>query len=409
MNVKSKFAVGVLVLATVGGGGFLVARQITERAGEAEFQAQLRLARLESLPTTVAAFEATLPKVSPEDNAAPIYRKLARLDPAWRRAIDPDLSFVWVRNTKIEATVRSSVKKAKDALALIDAAAAKPKCRFELDWDTANPLFIPGVSSLKDAAKLLLVRGSLSSVAGEHASALADAKAILRIASHIDSPSGHFIFLVGEVIRHIGLQFIASLALRYPDQLAYRQVLKDVVANWEAPRLKQIFRGELVEIFKFIECAVAEKPGASAKESSIQLSFQAKANVVRAVRKRWAAFDAPEASRSDLTREAAKDLVKALEEVPWLAKLYDGAFGYGEFESVKNNACRRVAYQALLRALEQPTLPKTIKTDDLLSPFDKKPVTYKYEKGRILIEVSRSTTDWRPYRLEIGPPAKPGS
>jgi len=33
-------------------------------------------------------------------------------------------------------------------------------------------------------------------------------------------------------------------------------------------------------------------------------------------------------------------------------------------------------------------------------------VTYTYEKGRILIEVSRSTSDSRPYRLEIGPPAK---
>lgn len=405
MNVKSKFAVGVLVLATVGGGGFLVARQVAEREGEADFQEQLRLARLEGLPTTPAEFDATLPKVSSEENAAPIYRELGKMNlGSSTRMLDN--SFLWEPSKESLSSAKSALKNGKDALELIEAATAKPKCIFDWNWNDGFFDHFPESVTMKNAAKVLAIRGRLSAVEGDHVSALADAEAILKIASHIDDHYNSIGYATKATIHQIGLHFLATLAVRFPDRTAYRQELEDAVAKWESPRLQPTARGDLLEILKTIKDHEKEVQGDDGKEPPIHLSLRAKANVVRAIRKHWASLEAPESARSDLIRQAARDLGKALEDAPSLAELYDGIFGYYAIEYLDRYAHGRLAYEALLRALRQPTLPKTIKTDDLLSPSDKKPVTYQYEKGRILIEVSRSTSDWPSYRLKIGPPAK---
>lgn len=396
MKKKSLGIIGILVLAGSAFGGFVVARQIADREGEAEFQEQLRLARLEGLPTSVAEYEATLPKVSPEDNAAPIYLKLARLNSDWENGLPRDHALFAAPTQEDLDRVKRALEKAEPALDLIQQAVQRPKCLF--DQKTTK-----GRGELKSAANVLLLRGRLSAAEGDHASALADAGAILRIASHVDDQSDFLSHMVGDAIRQNGLHFMATMAVRFPDQAAYRQVLGDVVAAYKVRRLKTMLRGELVEILGVIEDYETEGSNAKGRKSTTHVASQTKANVVKALRKRWAAFDAPEASQHDLTRQAGQDLVKAFKDVPKLAEAYDGVFGFGELEIPKKDLCRRVAYQALLRALEYPTLPKAIKTDDLLSPYDKKPVTYKYEKGRILIEVSKSTSRYQPYRLEIGP------
>jgi hypothetical protein len=407
VNVKSKIAVGVLVLASVGGGGFVVARQITERAGEAEFQKQLRLARLEGLPTTVAEYEATLPQINPEENAAPIYMKLAALKSGWPARDALDKSILYEPTKENRATAKDALRDAKAALILIEAATAKPNCRFESDWSQGPRILLTEFASMKNAAKVLLVRAQLSAVEGDSASALSDAEAILRIAGHLDDQSDLMSYLTGESIRQIGLSLLAMLAVQFPDQQAYRQGLEDAVTEWEVPLLKPLFRGELVEIFSVIELVEKEKSTVAGQTAPVQLPLAARVEVVKAARLRWASFDSPPSSRKRMARQAHQNLLRALEPIPALVDVYDVENNdFSEYDVLLPSATRRVAYKALLRALEQPTLPKTIKTDDLLSPFDKKPVTYKYDKGRILIELSKSASGYQPYRLEIGPPAK---
>ena len=48
----------------------------------------------------------------------------------------------------------------------------------------------------------------------------------------------------------------------------------------------------------------------------------------------------------------------------------------------------RQTYVALARALNTHPIPTTIRTDDLLSPFDGKPLSYKYNGKEIVIQVS---------------------
>lgn len=384
---------------------------------EAELQEQLRLARLEGLPTSVAEFEATLLKIKPEDNAAPIYRQLMKLKPSWDK--DPAIAreFIWDSTKENPEKDRETLERLKEALALIDAATSKPKCLFDRDWNQGILIIQPEFVHMKAAVKPLFIRARLSAAEGNHSSALKDCLAIFRIGHHARGQHDILSDLVGEAVRTLGMNALGTLAMRYPAQTLYRQAIDNAVREWEVFPRKSAYRYSLVEVLATIEiCSTKEgRATVGIKEQDVLLLGEimekaqppvlAKARIVRAMRKRWAAFDAPASKQKDLMQEAEHEFYKALVTFPIAAKTYESfGAGFDEFlDAPLVSECRQVAWKAFLRAVELPTIPTTIKTDDLLSPFDKKPVTYKYEKGRIVIEVSAPPAGEGSVRIAIGP------
>lgn len=61
----------------------------------------------------------------------------------------------------------------------------------------------------------------------------------------------------------------------------------------------------------------------------------------------------------------------------------------------------KLQYRAIARALESPQPPATIKTDDLLSPYDGTPVKYRLEDGQMVVEVSGFNARGAPFLLKV--------
>lgn len=414
MKTKSKVVIGVMVLALGGATSSLVLSRPKVNDHEAEFQEQLRLARLEGLPTTVAEFEATLPKIKPEENAAPIYRQLMKLKPSWDK--DPamrDLKLDCSPDTK--SADREALERLGSALEIIDAATARRYCLYDRDWGLGICILQPELSHMKTGAKALFIRARFSATVGNHGAAVKDAEAMLKIGDHVRYQHDMIAYLVAEAIEVIGMRALAELALQYPAERIYRQALERAFRKWIVFPVKPALRYSLVEVFATIDvCSTKEKREAvGIKEtddlglgelfSKIQSPTQARANIVKAMRHRWAALDAPAPEQQDLFRSAHHDLFKALITFPIAAKLYE-SLGGGDISVIdpRTFEVRRLAFKALLRALEHPTIPKTIKTDDLVSPYDQKPVKYSYVNGQILIEVSAPGFNEDVHKLKIG-------
>ena len=63
-------------------------------------------------------------------------------------------------------------------------------------------------------------------------------------------------------------------------------------------------------------------------------------------------------------------------------------------------------YLALTRSLSEAVIPKSIKTNDLLSPVDGKPLSYSFDGRRLIIKVSGRIGDTEMSHIEIPPQKK---
>lgn len=93
--------------------------------------------------------------------------------------------------------------------------------------------------------------------------------------------------------------------------------------------------------------------------------------------------------------------------VPEAAHVY-GTFSVGEDLTIWRESmweARRQQFVALSRALQPKVIPRSIKTEDLLSPFDGKQLRYSYDGKQIVIGVSRPDEDPRWIQMKIPPDA----
>lgn len=104
------------------------------------------------------------------------------------------------------------------------------------------------------------------------------------------------------------------------------------------------------------------------------------------MRDQWAALGEPEPANRTALVEAERQLFQGLLSFLHVAQMREAFGSAPNWVAVRTR--NYVTYEALARALEPSTIPKRIKTDDLLSPYDQKPVKYSFENGHILIEVS---------------------
>mgnify|MGYP006998739677 CR=1 FL=1 len=377
---------------------------VKARTDEAAFQKQLSLARKEGLPTTAEEFIATLPKVAPEDNAAPYYRQLrGKLGNTseWAALMQGlmygDTHAVSIRRAKEELTNR------EEALTLIAEAIRRPKCSFDRDWKLGLAVLLPEFADMKSAARVLLLRGAMAAVTGRANDAIADIRNMLKVANHCKDGSTAIPELVGESIELIAMRALADWSYKYRLPL-YSQELKRVLKQRHKPEPKRESRDILFSTLILLEQVSTtegrQSLGISSQDEEVNrverlFGFildkgSAKVKLVESIREGWKALDAPIDQRRYRVRQASYNTSMALLAFPMAGRVSD-ALGYGD-ENVPCRVelwkCHQLFYQGALRALSEKVIPKAIRTDDLLSPFDGKPLIYRFDGRQIVIQVS---------------------
>lgn len=430
--MKKNLTIGLLVMATVAVAVPFSIRKYFDHVREAErqeemryereFREEMRLAREEGIPTTVAEFEATLPKIKPEDNAGPIYveldKAMSKLDRKTRPTQLDSRLLLWNSSAETRARAKLILDEARLELELIEKASKRSQSLIPRDWSKGAAILYPEYSRVKSGATALRIRSALFATEGDHASALRDAQSALQVASHMYQEPTMLGHTVGIVIETMSLQHLGDLVLRYPEEGLYRSELLRALRHRSLPPLRSFYGFDLIEVLSLMELSLTPSGRAEMglTESdevpnenlflAIQSRGEGRVKVVRAMRDQWAALGEPEPANRTALNRAGNQLFQGLMSFLNAAKMREGPGSASDWVAAR--ARTHVTYEALARALEPSKIPKRIKTDDLLSPYDQKPVKYSFENGQIQIEVSASDEDGGVRRFTIGPrePAK---
>ncbi len=269
---------------------------------------------------------------------------------------------------------------------------------------------------MKGAARLVSLRGSIAAVEGRTKDALADAERVLTIARH-SGEEGHAISrMVAESITTIAMNDLATWASMHREEPAYRMALSEALKTLPQPDLRREHASDLFMLLSVIELLKSERGrtdlGLKQDDTSPYEPYMpflvnqtaAKSEIVQAARLHWAEIAKPSPDTAVL-RVAARKRDQALQAFPTVADLY-GIFNSSGGASLRHESwvARRQVYTAALRALEGKAPPKAIKTDDLLSPFDGTPLTYKFDGKKISLAASGWQDGHNAHVVTIPPP-----
>ncbi len=399
-------------------------------ADDATFQSQLRLAWADGLPTNGAQLETTIPTASQSENAAPIYRKMGegrKQDALSSYRFQSDIgkaNGALLRNpstTNLEAA-RKLLQANRSILDLADQATKLPRCWFNRDWSLGMAVLLPEFADMKNAAKLLEVRGSVAASQGDVAGAIKAAREIMVVSRHSEEDGLDLSMLEGESICSAALYELAAECVLHPSVRAYRDELKHALVAEPKPDLVRESRYHLWQMLSTIDlCSTAEgrkklgmkddSVGAGVSIISMLLSPpRPKVEIVKADRQFWAALKMP----SELMPERVSDAVTkehiALFGFPLAMKLLlanSSERGPADpvLTRIENWRVRRLPYEAVVRATANGFVARSIRTTDLADADPSNPMEYSYDGKQVSISVVRSEFS-RPATLKL-PPDEP--
>jgi hypothetical protein len=213
------------------------------------------------------------------------------------------------------------------------------------------------------------------------------------------------------------LNQLACWSFAYRDQPAYLKELKAALKGLSLPDLKAEHRLDLIDALSAIDLCSSEegqkklglrKEDISKGENLIPLlqpQAVGRIKVVQGMREYWAALGGPLTGMDARASKAEFHFYQGLISFPTAANVYETFkdSGRGVTYDLNQVITRKVAYQALLRALSSKKIPKTIKTNDLLGPWDGKPIRYKSDGKKIEITVSADKGNGGSFVLSIPP------
>lgn len=402
MTTKKKVLLFVLGSAIAVAAVPVVGFYLKARRDEDAFQEQLRLARSEGLPTTAKEFAATIEPAKPEENAAPLYRRLKGKLRDSSDAYGMSIRFAHRPDAQLMAESKRYLARHQDVIETVEAAAKLPKCWFDRDWTDGMAVLLPEFADMKGAARIVMLRACIAAEERRVDDAIRDTRLVRKIAHHARQEPTAIAQLVSESIDLYAMRRLADWSFHFRDP-RYAKELGAVIAARPEPDPKKESRDNLFGILTLVELSQSaegrEKLGLREEDmpKEIERVFslildkgKAKADLVRWQRAWWKAIDAPKPERLAKMDEATHETYKALLAFPVAARLLEALSSGPVPVAYRREQWRanQIRYQAALRALSSPAIPKSIRTDDLLSPFDGKPVSYRFDGKQIVIEVS---------------------
>lgn len=379
----------------------------------AAYQDQLRLARSEGLPTNGAEYAAYIPTCEPNENSGPLYKRLVN-----RKFFPTDYVQAY-HAVAVTPTLASSgraeeiLRSAQPEMTLIDQAVRLPHCWFDRDWSQGGAVLMPEFATMKNAAKLLALRSALEASRGDTVAALGDIEKIFVLSRQAGEEGTIISRYVSQAIYVIGMRQAAIASMYHRSEPRYESRLAKAVREVPTPDLKAENRDRLYTILWLIENSDTKEgrkklgikesyvPKFGAINRLLHPSGPARIEVVKAERDFWASLDTRDKNMRPRLKAACERLHDALAAFPTAEKLY---YEFGVDDDVPADRMPRFErfrqeYEALVRALSGPTIATKIKTDDLLSPYDGKPLSYLYDGKRIVIRVSNPADAAGPERL----------
>ncbi|HEY3782662.1 MAG TPA: hypothetical protein VGL56_16380 [Fimbriimonadaceae bacterium] len=413
---KWALAGGFVVLLL--GGSCWLDISISRNRAEAELKEQLRLARLEGIPTTAAEFAALIKPCRPEDNAAPYYRKLASLP-----RNDPDPLLAYNLTFKSDAASIKAAQKFLDSnrtqLAAIDMAVTKTRCWFNRDWSQGYAVLFSEYAYMKQAAKLLSIRASINVAEGKPDLALADIQRMQTIANHSGEEPEELGPLVADGIRIIETKTIAGWAFEHPSVPQYKAGLKSAIDNFSPPDGRKEHTEDLSNILWLFNALKTPEGRASlglkprdTDQRVVEGLFDAlasngksEADVVKDCREMWVSYTLSSPKRETAIQNANDDLMKDIWCEPTAAFLFTSLQG-GVPGGYWNDRHRQIwlenreKYSILYKALSAAKIPETIDTSKILSPYGKS-LTYHFDGKHMTITVSGFDQDETPPKPSV--------
>lgn len=393
--------------------------KLRQSRSSGNFENELRLARAEGLPTHPAEFAAQIRPATPDENAAPIYRALSsqlRYSPELGELLD---RVTFSKDEEGLAAARRLLSEKAGALEAIDRAVQKPRCFFDRDWSKGAAVLFPEFAPMKAAARLLLLRGSVAIRERRIDDGLAEIPRCRRLASHASDEPHAISRLVGEAIERMANRALAGWSFANRDVAQFANELERGTKEMPRPDLKAEFSGELCNVLSLIDLSQTEE---GRKELGVKPEDltpldnlfprlldqnEARVKIVRAMRDHWAALDLPKSERIAKCQAADQELFRALLAFPVAGRIYTMLSAGGDEPPPDRMDLwekSQLVETALYRALKGPEIVKMIRTDDLRSPFDGKPLTYAFDGRQIVITVSGGRTfDDEPFRFRLPP------
>lgn len=365
-----------------------------------QFEEQLRQAKSEGIPTTPAEFIATLPRIKPEENAANEYLKLPRQSPKVidsKSTLQKDL----IDNPTPDriAAAEKALQELKPWLDPIDRAVQYPHCLIEKDYSHGMCVVIfPEYTSLKYAAKAKCLRATLLAIQGKDKEAIHELDSLTVIRTHLFEQPNDLAPIVGYAIDGIAMNLLIKLSFKYPHRLAYREAIRAGTEDKSKPNKLYASNHRLFDAISTIKlCETKEGlaefgiTGDAAKPDSnfitaIQPKSEARINLVKAYRDLFREING--LNRHDKIDKIEFAIMQAMISFPNAAMIYEGLdMGLSPTVWFDNKPIlRRNLLTAFLRATETFPYRTSIKTDDLISPSDGKPLAYKFDGKQMTFE-----------------------
>lgn len=386
-----------------------------------DLQEQLRLAKADGLPTDAAEFAATIKPAAPAENAASLYRSLARFRESvdYPRSIQEEL-FTHPCPTSLAAAI-GRIERDKEFLSVVDKAAAKPRCWFDRNWSDGVAVLMPEFADMKKGALEVGLRGSVAAAEGRVKDALADANEMLAISKHAGEEDTEISALVEQAIYVIAMRELAMWSFQHRDRPEYCRALRSALKSFPKPNVLVEKRGVLLEVLSAIDLTAThqgraklglgdhEDSAASALLAFFISKARARVDIVKAERDYWNALKLPRNERTPKLADAEARLYRGLLAFPTAGRTYE-MLTSGQNDSGEDDISERedqwraeeVEYTALGRALSSRAIPSSIKTSDLINPWTGGELHYDFDGRRIQISLVRPG-DVEPLGLWIPP------
>jgi hypothetical protein len=225
----------------------MLRRQI--RRGPRDLARQRAAARREGIALSPAGLRQ--PPSPAGQNAAPVYRRLARLlkakplDPT-ARSITRDLGVRIAHSPAEVERVRELLARRADVMALVLAATDRPRCDFGRDWSQAPDLvLLPPSSAMRQGLILLSARSYLLAKEKRYPEAIRTQARAFRIAGHAAADSVIFNFIIAAAYARMacdGMENILHVA--GADAEVSQSVRRSIEANWPRLGFYEAWKGE---------------------------------------------------------------------------------------------------------------------------------------------------------------------
>ncbi len=369
-----------------------------------ELKDQLQHAKDEGLPGTTAELDQLIPKFPSDQNAAPIYEKIAQKKV---EGVPESLAGELTKApTKMLQEKAKEVLKAHSALlAEADKAIKLPHCRFDRAWSHSSIEFSPEWIAVSQVARLYSIQGALGYSEGNYDETCKSLAKAWKLSKHLGEVPNSSAQMFSRVIQRRAFGLLAGWVVCHPERAELCKLLDKFGQELSVVNPKNDQKMMLVSLLSLIDlCQTDEgrkKLGLRSDdvETIIKEAGQEPATgspdkvaIIKAARGYWKALGT-DSKYIDMAIEASADEIKKLLD-PYPLERYLATqtmlnFRHDYSVDINESIARKLQCKALARATEGGKVQVRIKTDDLKSPWTGEPLTYYADASLVQINIKR--------------------